>query len=163
MHEKHEDSPEAYWYKNQKRWKSVLLMAADYADMYELGRPPKESFDRQHPLQLAQQFFWNTTHRRKSIGLLQVEDDPISNPTHPEFDAPTCWACICGECRIMTLSRLDIPILLATSSGRIHDGWRRWDTFSTDFKTSVRGLRGDLAHDALRKLVLGDRGRDARG
>jgi hypothetical protein len=158
----HEETPEDYWYRNQKRWKRVLHLAADYADMYGLERPNNDLFDRLHPLTLRDQFFWNTTHRRQRLGLLSNGvQDPIAD-AEPDHDAPTCWACICGDLRINMLSRVDIPLVLNTSAGRVNAGWALWDTFSADFRTSVRGLRGDMADRALRRLVLGD-GRCGRG
>ena len=162
MIENHFESPEDYWYRNQKRWRGVLQMAADYADMYELERPTNEAMGRLHPHTLTRQFFWNTTHRRQALGILNTGSDPVSD-IDPDFDAPTAWACICGEARILTLSRVDIPFVLDTSAGRVCSGWALWDTFSDDFKTSVRGLRGDMSNKGLRSLVLGDSGRCHRG
>ena len=162
MNSTHQESPEDYWYRNQKRWKGILQIAADYADMYELARPTNEAMERLHPITLRDQFFWNTTHRRQALGILKTGSDPVAD-SDPDFDGPTAWACITGECRIRALSRIDIPFILKTSSGRVNSGWALWDTFTNDFKTSVRGLRGDMSNQGLRSLVLGDIGRCRRG
>jgi|TARA_R100000084_G_scaffold33188_2_gene13129 hypothetical protein len=151
-----------YWYANTSRWRKILQVCADYADMYELARPTKDAMDRLHPSTLARQFFWNTTHRRRALGILKTGSDPVTD-TEPYFDGPTAWACICGDLRSMTLSRIDIPFLLDSSAGRVNSGWALWDTFSSDFKVAVRGLRGDMSSKALRCLVLGDAGRRRHG
>lgn len=159
MDEKHEQSFEDYWFDNTKRWKKVLRMAADYSAMYELDFPTQYEFDRLHPRTLVKMFFWNTSHRKQPS---VTRGDPLVD-CEPDLDAPTCWACIAGEARTLSISRLEMPLVLGTSAFRIHMGWKLWDGFTDDFKTSVRGLRGDMASKAMRAFVLGDDWRRADG
>lgn len=159
MHEKHEESFMDYWFENPKRWKKVLQMAADYAAMYELEAPVKYELERVHPRTLAKMFFWNTTHRKDPS---VTRADPLVE-CEPDLDAPTCWACITGEARTMSISRLEMPFVLQTSAYRIHKGWKLWDGFTEDFRIAVRGLRGDMAGKAMRSFVLGDDWRRPNG
>ena len=152
----------AYWNENRKRWKRLLLVAADLADMYELQRPDRALLRSPEPyrhdlVEFVEGMFWRTTHRSfpRTVKGMPIADPLIDSP--PEFDGVTCFACTVGLLRAnFAVSGDDLRHILNISGQRQIDALARWRGYSEDFRYMMRCLSGDMAKPALRSLVLGN-------
>ena len=136
----------------------ILEAARQFSAIWDLRYPTIRDLEERH-LEAVESFWWraplSTACYVNRLPNKRWRDVQPLNYDTPEADRNDCMSAICGTLHARGFLRQDVMDVLRIG-GDVHSRHlNMWRRESMDYRWMVCSMRGDLAHKALRNLVLG--------